>query len=70
MRFIFILGVVIVLAGCTSQNKPLPMVRADDPFVQLNPTHWTDTSNDLITPPGNGISSITPAPIQVKDGGV
>jgi hypothetical protein len=36
-----VVAVLLVLSACGSQNKPLPMVKDDDPVFQPNPDRWT-----------------------------
>jgi uncharacterized lipoprotein YajG len=60
MRLVLILGLGL-LAGCTN-NVPLAQVEDDDPVVQMNPTKWSATVNDLTTPPGDGTSPVLPTP--------
>jgi hypothetical protein len=54
------------IAACSSQNKPLPTVKSDDPVMQLNPDRWTATVNDLTVPPGDGAPR--PLPPSVNTG--
>lgn len=64
LQCIVLIG-LLAIAGCANQNKPLAMVKDDDPVVQLNPDKWTATVNDLMTPPGDGTPHPLPAPVAV-----
>ena len=50
MKSLFLLA-VLTLSACASKNIPLAMVKDDAPVLQLNPTRWTATVNDLMVPP-------------------
>jgi hypothetical protein len=62
MKTLLILA-ALCLSACSTQNKPLAMVRDDDPVMQLNPDRWTATANDLMVPPGDGAPRPLPAPV-------
>jgi hypothetical protein len=51
------------VAACSSQNQPLPTVKAGDPVFQLNTDRWTASVNDLMAPPGTGEPRTLPAPV-------
>lgn len=51
---IALLAASLGLSACSSQNKELPMVKDDAPFVRLNADRWQSDTNDLTQPPGDG----------------
>jgi hypothetical protein len=54
MTRLALLLIAAVVAGCASQNTPLPMVKDSDPVVRLNADQCPETVNDLTHPPGDG----------------
>lgn len=71
MKFCYIVLIGLLgLAACSSQNKPLPMVKSDDQVFQLNPDRWTATVNDLTVPPGDGAPRALPRPVNTGSSAV